>query len=570
MKAKRFMSVLIAVLMMVSCFAISASAVESYTLNIHVYETNDSNDINLRDDTNLPDSNTTKNPIASDAVVKFDIYKVADNATETTRPVDGLVETIESVSGVATFTTEQAGRYLVIVNDDPAYADADNSIVPFLVDLPRTNAEGTAKENTVDVYPKMLVTGAIVFTKTFNGTAPSAGVSATFSVTGPNNYSNTVTTDANGVIKLDGLAFGEYTFVETAVTDPFILDNTPKTINVVAGGCFDTDGSLIGTAATGTMNNGSDTMPKVSKKVSDDGVSFGQSANINSYNNNVATWRIAVSIPDDIKDYKQFTVKDTVDNRLTVQETSANVTIKNGTLAEGAVTANEFEGRNLTITFDPEKLAANAGGVLYITFTTKILDDSGVITTGTAIPNHVTVEYKNAAWQEGTAVPTTSNTDGKDPEDPEKDNPTTDPYVYTGELVVNKVDGEGNTITTSEAEFTLYKEDGTTEVAKFTTQNGKFTIDGLLDGTYKLVETKAPSGYELNSNPIEIKIGDGNVLATGSVANSNVSKNITNIPKTKLPLTGGMGTTLFSIIGLALVSFGGVMFVKSRKAKASL
>lgn len=570
MKAKRFLSILIAVLMLVSCFAISASAVGEgtmYTLNIHLYETEQGTDIALD-----PDSHTTAQTAPTDKIaipnVTFKIYKVADDSTSTTPSGDPVDTKTTDASGLATFTTTTKGRYLVVVDETtiPEYGSANGTtyVIPFLVDLPRTSADGTTNENTVDVYPKMLVTGAIDFTKTFNGNAPAAGVSATFTVTSDNGYNQSHTTDANGHIKLEGLTFGKYTFTETAVTAPFEENSTPVTITVNKGGCFAEDGSVVGTVATGTMNNGSNTVPMISKKVSSDGTNFDASANIDSYNDAEATWRIAIAVPKDIADYKEFKVTDVIDSRLTYTADSVEVTYEDGTTvaSDAATPAYNDTTKTLTVTFVQSNLTADK--IVYITFKTKILDASNNITTGEAIPNHVVLTYKNAAYTAGEA-PTVSNTNSKDPENPEDNNPTTDPYVYTGKLIVNKTDG-AQLITSDNAKFVLYKENKTdVAVPEFETQNGTHTITGLPDGTYYLKETKAPVGYVLSDEFVEVKISGGT-----AVANANETKDVVNIPKTDLPLTGGMGTALFSILGAAFVAFGGVMFVKSRKAKASL
>lgn len=112
------------------------------------------------------------------------------------------------------------------------------------------------------------------------------------------------------------------------------------------------------------------------------------------------------------------------------------------------------------------------------------------------------------------------------------------------------------------AEFTLTKQDD----AAFGTKNltsgmdGTISLDGLDAGTYILTETKAPDGYVCNSDPQTIVIDeDHNTIAYV------VTVNFANAP---IPHTGGMGTTLFSIVGGALIATAGVIFVISRKKRA--
>lgn len=129
----------------------------------------------------------------------------------------------------------------------------------------------------------------------------------------------------------------------------------------------------------------------------------------------------------------------------------------------------------------------------------------------------------------------------------------------------------------------------------FTTDaDGRLEINGLdSDVTYYLIETKAPAGYKLVSTPVEVKItahftGDtftgydvsigGSVThydyneAEGIVTLVNDEKNASNpygFENTKLgelPSTGGMGTYLFTIIGVVvMVGAAGAFFISRRR-----
>jgi len=116
---------------------------------------------------------------------------------------------------------------------------------------------------------------------------------------------------------------------------------------------------------------------------------------------------------------------------------------------------------------------------------------------------------------------------------------------------------------------------------------GDITIFGLAEGTYKLVETKSPNGYVKPETPFYITIEDqigqlgsvgvlsvtGNHTgSTGTIVNTNgmaeeiltVWAEITNQPGSALPETGGMGTVVFTIIGLVLMA-GAASYVFLRK-----
>lgn len=116
---------------------------------------------------------------------------------------------------------------------------------------------------------------------------------------------------------------------------------------------------------------------------------------------------------------------------------------------------------------------------------------------------------------------------------------------------------------------------------------GDIAIFGLAEGKYKLVETKAPDGYVIPDEPFYIEIIDeigelgsvGKLSVTGShegnighIENTNgiaegiltVWADITNKPGSALPETGGMGTTIFTVLGVVLMA-GAVAFFTSRK-----
>ena len=115
---------------------------------------------------------------------------------------------------------------------------------------------------------------------------------------------------------------------------------------------------------------------------------------------------------------------------------------------------------------------------------------------------------------------------------------------------------------------------GTSLTAPNTSMNLK--LNGLAAGDYWLVETKAPEGYNGVTAPIKITITKSNDT---DVNNWTISKNdvqetedkiidIENTTGTILPGTGGMGTVLFTVIGVALVLIVAASFVISRRKRA--
>lgn len=118
---------------------------------------------------------------------------------------------------------------------------------------------------------------------------------------------------------------------------------------------------------------------------------------------------------------------------------------------------------------------------------------------------------------------------------------------------------------------------------------GDIAIFGLAEGKYNLKETKAPDGYLLPEETFDITITDtigilgavgtlsvtGEHTGTGSIVNTNgmadeiltVWADITNKPGSALPETGGMGTTLFTVLGIILMA-GAVSYVFMKRRTA--
>ena len=100
---------------------------------------------------------------------------------------------------------------------------------------------------------------------------------------------------------------------------------------------------------------------------------------------------------------------------------------------------------------------------------------------------------------------------------------------------------------------------------KVTDDNGVATFEKYqANGTnydYYLVETQAPSGYNLLDDAVKVKFTDTDVENTAGVYTVKVS----NSSGIQLPITGGTGTVIFTIIGIALMVGAVVLFVVSRK-----
>ena len=154
--------------------------------------------------------------------------------------------------------------------------------------------------------------------------------------------------------------------------------------------------------------------------------------------------------------------------------------------------------------------------------------------------------------------------------------------VYSSKIVIDKYqDGNENTKLPG-ADFVLYKKGGTDDSILYykwddtakkvewvteknqatvmtTNDNGAATFGGIANGTYYLEETKAPAGYNQLTAPVEVKVNGGTTEAELSV-----TANVANSTGTLLPSTGGMGTTIFYVLGAVLV-VGAVVLLVTKK-----
>ena len=171
----------------------------------------------------------------------------------------------------------------------------------------------------------------------------------------------------------------------------------------------------------------------------------------------------------------------------------------------------------------------------------------------------------------------------------------------TGSTVTKEYTKRGYTIKDGEevdngllagAEFTLYSDANCTTAvaAPYTTlADGAIVFTGLDQGTYYLKETKAPNGYQIDKTAHEIVIGnvvidnagklvsytvtyDGNTVGTytnstdttGVVVNNNTA-NVKNTTLSSLPSTGGIGTYIFTIIGIVVMVVAAALLISRRK-----
>lgn len=101
-----------------------------------------------------------------------------------------------------------------------------------------------------------------------------------------------------------------------------------------------------------------------------------------------------------------------------------------------------------------------------------------------------------------------------------------------------------------------------------TDANGKITIAGLDADTYYLHEIEAPAGYNKLANDVEVNIEPTKAADGKSMTLAPVTAKVENKSGTELPSTGGMGTTIFYVVGSILLIGAAVLLVTKKRMSA--
>lgn len=233
-------------------------------------------------------------------------------------------------------------------------------------------------------------------------------------------------------------------------------------------------------------------------------------------------------------------------------------------VAAAGYIATTTDLQNITIELKSTYLNAAVAGTnkfydastkyVVVTMTAKLTADA--IIAGEGNPNTDSLYYENRFNPDGKTVPGDTV------------------KVYTFELPVVKEDATNNNKLAG-AKFTLNQvqtdADGTKPlktnvVSAATGTDGKATFTGLRAGTYKVKETTAPDGYNLNNTEYTVVIAaDGTITISGD---TKTALTVGNTPVV-MPKTGGPGTLIFTIVGASLITCAGILFVIILKKKKS-
>lgn len=291
---------------------------------------------------------------------------------------------------------------------------------------------------------------------------------------------------------------------------------------------------------------------------------------------------------------------DTMEAGLTFNETSVKVIVNNTEVKDTTLyTVAKTDDQNFTVTIaDLKALTYGENGTkvavgdkIHVEFTATLNENANIGAKGNL--NTAYLEFAN-------------NPNSEQPEMGETPKDTVIAFTY--QVVINKVKENGHPLTG--ADFKLEKKIGEAEWVEIdrktgTTAGSVFTFKGLDDGTYRLTETKVPDGYNKmadviftvtanHKTPVEAwdDANRYNVLTslTGTAENGvitlteqkkaetindqeteiieGLTSKVVNKSGATLPETGGIGTTIFYVLGGMMFVGAALILVVRRKAEA--
>ncbi|MCD8118473.1 MAG: isopeptide-forming domain-containing fimbrial protein [Lachnospiraceae bacterium] len=459
--------------------------------------------------------------------------------------------------GSITITNATAGEtYSVYKMLDLTY-DANQTSYAYTID---SSSEWYAFFTTgagADYVSVDITTGKVTWTAggTGTGTLAATLAKAAMAYAEENGISPTATDTATGTtLTFSGLEYGYY-LVDSSLGSLCSLDSTTPSVEV-------------------TDKNPT---PTVDKTVQEDTTETYGDSNTADVGETV-NFRVEIT---NAYSSSNLVLHDTMSEGLTLNEGSFTIKVGSSLASADSTVDSQYytittsglsDGCTFEIAFEDEFLTdvLTSSQVIVVTYTATVNADAVIGSTGNS--NETYVSYGNEA--EST-----------------KDETIT--YVY--ELYVYKYTNsfetlDGNETALSGAKFVLYKEvsgvkyyavldsdgivSGWTQTKADATEletdsTGLVYFGGLDAGSYYLEETEAPDGYNILAAAVDIEIAsDGTISGTQTVTvgtDTYTAIAIYNGSSDEMPSTGGIGTTIFYIVGGVLVVGAAILLITRRR-----
>ncbi|MGN0405713.1 MAG: SpaH/EbpB family LPXTG-anchored major pilin [Bariatricus sp.] len=274
------------------------------------------------------------------------------------------------------------------------------------------------------------------------------------------------------------------------------------------------------------------------------------------------------------KGAQNYVLHDQMSDGLTLDEESIEVTVNRVTLTKDTdytVVINASDGCDFEIKFTQTYLDTITQDTELVVTYSAVLNDKAAIYPSVN-PNKTKLDYgdnSSTEWDETNTYTFVFDIIKTDSSFKVLDGAEFELYdAETGENKINLVEikqGKYRVATDEEANKTGFSS------AVIKTVNGKATVEGLdsdYETIYWLEETKAPAGYNKLSGRVKVEMKEGNLTTTmtgDTWESGNGGVQITNNTGAELPSTGGMGTTIFYIIGSVLVLAAIVLLIVRKR-----
>lgn len=277
---------------------------------------------------------------------------------------------------------------------------------------------------------------------------------------------------------------------------------------------------------------------------------------------------------------ENYVFHDTMDTGLTFDANSVKVELhQNGSTSTVATTnytvkTKQANSEDVTdnCTFEVEFKQAfcdtlKAGDKIVISYSATLNASAVIGNNGNKNKSHITYGEKNTATPDSET--TTKTWEVKVLKYTMKDNVETGLENAVFELKKSEDTAAEAIKLVKVRETNTYRVAMTTETDTVTTittpASGEFTIQGLDSGNYWLYEKKAPAGYNELKKPVKIVIAEnGNVTVNEETVSVDKVK-VENNTGALLPSTGGMGTTIFYVLGGILAVGAAVLLVTKKR-----
>ena len=377
----------------------------------------------------------------------------------------------------------------------------------------------------------------------------------------------TATSDGSA-LNFKELAYGYYVVTTTQGDQVISVDSTMPNVTIV--------------------DKNSSTPKDLSKTASSNDVSIGDTV---TYTVSFKTSNY-YGAGTEAKEIVSYTIEDTLPeflSNVTVTSIIVDNDGNNATAGDQFGVTAQFANKKIVIDWYDEvnnKFLYDNGATVTITYTAVVTDKAAI--DGNGNTNNVTVTWTTKGGDE-----------------PGPDKVETDETIFTYAIALKKVNNKGNALPGAVFEFPFYVKStadangayiyaGTTAGAGLTNQittpdSGVIVVKGVKSGTYEIKEVTAPAGYNKLTAPVTVEAVKTSQTSThttvyldenGNTTNTQTEKTIevkvdidtiaatavvvVNKAGTELPSTGGMGTTVFYVLGAVLV-LGAVVLLVTKK-----